>query len=87
MIVPVAVAQQLTHSFGRTMLIASIVGAVVCVAGLMITYQFPISPGATIVVLAIAVYLIAAIVHPLVHHRRGGHRPARHLLKAGADND
>jgi len=81
MIVPVAVAQQLTHSFGRTMLIASGVGVIVCLAGLIITYFFNVSPGATIVVIAIGLYLVASLIHPLLHHRRGGHRPARHLLK------
>jgi zinc transport system permease protein len=74
MIVPVAIAQQLTHSFGRTMLIASFVGMVVCLAGLMITYRWDVAPGATIVVIAIAVYLIASLIHPLLHHRKWARR-------------
>lgn len=69
MIVPVAVAQQLTHSFARTMGTASVVGVVVCVTGLTITYFQDVSPGATIVVLAIAVYAVAAAVRPLVARR------------------
>ncbi|GAB4083675.1 metal ABC transporter permease [Myceligenerans cantabricum] len=69
MIVPVAVAQQLTHSFTRTMGTAVVVGVVVCVTGLTITYFQDVSPGATIVVLAIAVYAVAAIVRPLVARR------------------
>ena len=77
MIVPVAVAQQLTHSFRRTMTLASIVGVVVCVVGLSITYWYNVSPGATIVVLAILVYLAAALFRPLVHRRQAlaGHDP------------
>ena len=78
MIVPVAVAQQLTHSFSRTMFIASLVGVVVCLAGLTVTYWFNVSPGATIVVIAIGVYLLAAIIHPLLHHRPWGGRHAAH---------
>jgi zinc transport system permease protein len=70
MIVPVAVAQQLTHSFRRTIVLGSTVGAVVCVAGLVITYWNDVSPGAMIVVLAIAVYLVAALIRPAFHHRQ-----------------
>ena len=69
MIVPVAVAQQLTHSFRLTMGLASAVGVVVCLAGLSITYWHNVSPGATIVVLAIGVYLLAAAARPLLHRR------------------
>jgi zinc transport system permease protein len=70
MILPVAVAQQLTHSFRRTMGVASVVGVVVCLVGVTITYWHNISPGATIVVLAIFVYLAAALFRPLVHRRQ-----------------
>ena len=70
MIVPVAVAQQLTHSFRRTMAFASVVGVVVCLAGLSITYWHNVSPGATIVVLAIGVYLAAALFRPIAHRRQ-----------------
>ena len=75
MIVPVAIAQQLTHSFGRTMALASLIGVVVCLIGLSITYWHNVSPGATIVVIAIIVYLLSALLHPLLYHRdRGGQR-------------
>lgn len=70
MIVPVAVAQLVTHSFRRTMLVASVVGVVVCVAGLSITYWYYLSPGATIVVLALGVYLLTALLRPLLVRRR-----------------
>ncbi|PZR53681.1 metal ABC transporter permease [Xylanimonas oleitrophica] len=75
MIVPVAVAQQLTHAFRRTMTLASVVGVVVCVAGLSITYWQNVSPGATIVVLAIGVYVVAALARPLLARRRPPHDP------------
>jgi zinc transport system permease protein len=79
MIVPVAIAQLLTHSFNRTMGVASIIGVVVCLTGLVITYWFNVSPGATIVVIAILIYLIAAIVHPLLYHRAWRNRKPVHL--------
>lgn len=75
MIVPVAVAQQVTHAFRRTMAVASAVGVVVCVLGLSITYWYNVSPGATIVVLAIAAYVVAALARPLVSRRRPVHDP------------
>ncbi|WP_052510699.1 metal ABC transporter permease [Crystallibacter crystallopoietes] len=70
MIVPVAVAQLLTHSFRTTMALAMGIGAAVSVAGLAITYYQPLSPGATIVVLAIGVYALAAAAAPLLGRRR-----------------
>lgn len=71
MIVPVAVAQLTARSFRATMTTAMAVGAVVCVTGLSITYFHRLSPGATIVVLAIGVYAVVAVVRPLFR------RPAR----------
>ncbi|MBX9243267.1 metal ABC transporter permease [Actinotalea ferrariae] len=71
MIVPVAAAQQVTASFRRTMTVAMTVGAVVCVGGLAITYWNDVSPGATIVVLAIAVYAAFALARPAMRRLRG----------------
>ena len=70
MIVPVAVAQLLTQSFRTTMALAMSIGAVVCVTGLAITYYRPFSPGATIVVLAIGLYALAAALAPLLSRQR-----------------
>ncbi|WP_307802581.1 metal ABC transporter permease [Cellulomonas dongxiuzhuiae] len=75
MIVPVAVAQIFARSFGRTMVIASALGVTVSVVGLVITYWNDVPPGATIVVLAIALYAAAAVVHPVIARRRAAHDP------------
>lgn len=73
MIVPVAVAQMVTSSFRRTMALAMGIGVVVCLAGLSITYFHDASPGATIVVLAIGLYAVAAGARPLLlRARRAG---------------
>ena len=61
MIVPVAVAQLMTGSFRRTMGVAMGIGVTVCVTGLSITYWADVTPGATIVVLAIAIYAVVAV--------------------------
>ncbi|GEK19542.1 metal ABC transporter permease [Cellulomonas xylanilytica] len=66
MIVPVAIAQLFARSFGRTMTLASVIGVVVSVAGLVLTYWQDIPPGATIVVLAILVYAVAATLQPIL---------------------
>lgn len=75
MIVPVAIAQLIAHSFRGTMHIAMAVGVIVSVAGLIITYIYPFSPGAMIVVLAVSLYLLTAIIHPIWqwHHRKNRH--------------
>ena len=70
MIVPVAVAQLVSRSFGTTMRLAMGLGTAVCVVGLSITYWIPISPGATIVVLAIVVYLTVLATRGLAPRRR-----------------
>ncbi|WP_448062794.1 metal ABC transporter permease [Cellulomonas hominis] len=77
MIVPVAIAQLYARSFGRTMALASTVGVLVSVVGLSITYWQDIPPGATIVLLAIAVYAGTAVLRPL--RRRPGGDPHPNL--------
>ncbi|MBI9114350.1 metal ABC transporter permease [Sanguibacter suaedae] len=70
MIVPVAVAQLVTTSFRRTMGLAMTIGLTVCVTGLSITYWQAQSPGATIVVLAVGLYVAVALLRPLVRPQR-----------------
>lgn len=70
MIVPVAVAQLVASSFRHTMALAMGIGVAVCVTGLSITYWQDLSPGATIVVLAIGVYTVVALARPLLGHSR-----------------
>ncbi|XCB36764.1 metal ABC transporter permease [Arcanobacterium hippocoleae] len=68
MIIPIATAQTFTKSFRSTMLAGMIIGAVVSVTGLSITYVKPWAPGATIVILALTVYLSFAICTPIIRH-------------------
>lgn len=75
MIVPVAVAQLVAGSFARTMALASAIGVAVSVVGLSITYWEDVPPGATIVLLAIALYAMAAVTRPLFAGRRSGDAP------------
>jgi zinc transport system permease protein len=82
MIVPVAIAQLTARSFRATMGTAMVIGAAVCVTGLSITYFHRLSPGATIVVLAIGVYALVALVRPFLPRPR--HASGPHL---DADDD
>lgn len=65
MIVPVAVAQLYAGSFARTMGLACTIGVAVSLVGLSVTYWVDVPPGATIVVLAIALYAVGAALAPL----------------------
>ncbi|MDR2372544.1 MAG: metal ABC transporter permease [Bifidobacteriaceae bacterium] len=70
MIVPVAVTQLWARSFWRTMAAAAALGAVTGAAGLVASYWYDLPPGATIVVLAIVLYAVAAIGRPLLERVR-----------------
>ncbi|KAA1426166.1 metal ABC transporter permease [Nocardioides antri] len=63
MVVPVATAQQLTRSFRTTIAAAMVLGTVASVGGLVIaafaSYQVDAAPGPTIVLLALAGYVVA----------------------------
>lgn len=63
MIVPVVTAQVLARSFASNMWLAMLIGGVVTLAGLLITFFYPAPPGATIVVLAITVFGVISGVH------------------------
>ncbi|MFZ1382612.1 MAG: iron chelate uptake ABC transporter family permease subunit [Scrofimicrobium sp.] len=59
MIVPVATSGLFSKSFKGTMAMGTILGGILCVAGLWVTFYVNVSPGAMIVVLAVTVYAMA----------------------------
>ncbi|URM91461.1 metal ABC transporter permease [Streptomyces sp. MRC013] len=70
MVVPVAAAQQLTRSFRATLAAAVLIGTAVTLAGTVTTYYQDVPPGATIVLLAIAVFVVfTALAAPLARRR------------------
>ena len=71
MIIPVAIGQLVANSFRGTMAIAMGIGVLVCVSGLVITYLYPFSPGAMIVLLAVGIYLMVTALAPLALHAHG----------------
>lgn len=70
MVIPVATAQLFATSFKSTMGYGMLIGGVVSVLGLAITFQVNISPGATIVVLAVLVYAVTFMVRSLLEKSR-----------------
>ena len=69
MVVPVAASQQLTRSFRATHLAAMAVGLLSAVSGLLVSYQIDTQPGPTIVVIALAIFVVAALARRVLHAR------------------
>jgi zinc transport system permease protein len=62
MIIPVAAAQQLSRSFRTTLIGGAVVGLMASVLGLFASYRLDVAPGGMIVVVALALFLVCAIV-------------------------
>jgi zinc transport system permease protein len=59
MVVPVATAQQVTRAFRTTLLAAMTLGTLAAVAGFWISAHIDVAPGATIVLIALAGFMLA----------------------------
>ncbi|MCI0687804.1 MAG: metal ABC transporter permease [Sporichthyaceae bacterium] len=70
MVVPVAAAQLVTRGFRTTMHTAMLLGLVAAGAGIWLAAQFDTAPGATIVLVAIAVFAATAAGARLVRRMR-----------------
>jgi zinc transport system permease protein len=62
MVLPVGAANRMGRSFRGTMLLACAVGGACAVAGLVVARLFDLAPGATIVLVASAVFLATALL-------------------------
>ncbi|MEU5399018.1 metal ABC transporter permease [Streptomyces sp. NPDC005963] len=70
MVVPVAAAQQISRSFKATFALAVAIGVTVSLAGTTTSYYQDVPPGATIVLLAIGVFIaLTALAAPLAKRR------------------
>ncbi|WP_328925647.1 metal ABC transporter permease [Streptomyces sp. NBC_00190] len=70
MVIPVAAAQRVTRGFVATLSLAMAIGVVVSLTGVTATYYLDAPSGATIVLLAIAVFTVmAAVSTPLARRR------------------
>ena len=77
MVVPVAAAQRLTRSFAGTLAGAVAIGVVVTLGGTVTSYYRDVPPGATIVLLTIAVFLALTLVSAPLARRRARSAAAR----------
>lgn len=68
LVVPVAAAAQLTNSFRDSLFASVIVGESAAVSGLLLSWRYSLAPGATIVVVAIAIYLLAVAMPDRTGH-------------------
>lgn len=76
MVVPVAAAQQVSKSFRGTFVLAMAIGLVAAVAGVLGSYQINTQPGPTIVMSALAVFVVLALAgRPVREARRRRIRP------------
>ena len=83
MVVPVAAAQQLTRSFRTTLLAAMAIGTVASVGGLLISafasFHARVSPGPTIVLLALAIFAVTWPLGAALRARRRMRAPFAEL--------
>ncbi len=75
MVVPVATAQQVTKGFKATILAAMALGALASLGGVVTSFYVDVAPGATIVLLALAGFVVAWPVGSFLHHRRRAAAP------------
>ncbi|MBC9716173.1 metal ABC transporter permease [Streptomyces sp. TRM66268-LWL] len=77
MVVPVAAAQQITRSFKVTFVLAVAIGTAVTLSGTVTSYYQDVPPGATIVLMAIGVFVVlTALATPLARRRARALRAA-----------
>ena len=76
MVVPVAASQQLTRSFRTTHAAAMAIGLFAALGGVVASYQIDTQPGPTIVMLALAVFAVAALFGAATRRLRTRRHPA-----------
>ncbi|VXB25444.1 metal ABC transporter permease [Aeromicrobium sp. 9AM] len=75
MVVPVAASQQLTRSFRTTHAAAMAIGLVAALGGVVSSYEINTQPGPTIVMLALAVFAVAALFGAATRRVRSRRHP------------
>jgi zinc transport system permease protein len=87
MVVPVATAQQVSRSFRTTFVVAMLVGVVASVAGVAVSFEAATPPGPTIVLLALAGFVLAAPVGAVLAWRRTRLAPFETAVETPPDHD
>jgi zinc transport system permease protein len=77
MVIPVAASQQITRSFATTFAMSVTTGLLVTLSGTVTSYYVNVPPGATIVLIAIGVFVVlTAVATPLARRRARAATPA-----------
>lgn len=80
MVIPVAAAQRVTRGFTATLTVSMVIGVLVSLSGTATTYYIDVPSGATIVLLAIAVFMVmTAVSTPLARSRARAARAAEEV--------
>ncbi len=66
LVIPVAAAMQVTRSFGNGLFLSVAFGQVAVIGGILVSYVFNVATGATIILVAIALYLLALALGSLL---------------------
>lgn len=70
MVIPVAAAQQATRGFATTLGLSVVFGVVVTLSGTTLSYEADVPPGASIVLLAIGLFVVVTVLAtPLARSR------------------
>jgi zinc transport system permease protein len=80
------VAGHYVHSLGRMMVIATLIGAVLSISGLALSYSPDLPAGPTIILLVGSVYVLSAVFAQMLDRRRARLAAARGSLD-GADSE
>ncbi|MFI9200468.1 metal ABC transporter permease [Streptomyces sp. NPDC053048] len=86
MVIPVAASQQITRSFATTFATAVSIGVLVTLSGTVTSYYVDVPSGATIVLMAIGVFIALTLVAaPLAARRAGRAAAAEHCTLETAE--
>lgn len=69
-VVPAIVGRLVTDSFGKMLVLATIIGALCCVTGIYISYYNDVASGATIVLVAATVFIVVFAATALTSRRK-----------------
>ncbi len=67
---PAATAGMVSKNLKNRMIISSILGIIICLCGLSISYKYNIASGATIIILAVATYFAVYLVTHILSRKR-----------------
>ncbi|UPK77177.1 metal ABC transporter permease [Nocardioidaceae bacterium SCSIO 66511] len=75
MVVPVATAQQVTRSFRATFAVAMVLGVIASISGVGASFEYDTSPGPTIVIIALAFFIVTAPIGTAIRAARRRRSP------------